>query len=133
MRYCPEPSVTAERTFSISTGLDASTVTPGSTAPDVSLTTPVMDAWAYTAAGRKMKHAHRLNTFITLRMKRLLVPLPRGVAHLIRSRHAVVNALGGQLTCGRPQNSSRMQERGPRQQRGKSGHNDSSSDPGQRT
>ena len=46
MRYCPEPSVTAERTFSIRTGLDASTVTPGSTPPDVSLTTPVIDAWA---------------------------------------------------------------------------------------
>jgi hypothetical protein len=36
MRYCPVPSVTAERVFSISAGLDASTVTPGSTAPDAS-------------------------------------------------------------------------------------------------
>src|SRR5262245_53057705 len=40
------------RIFSISTGLAASTVTPGSTAPDVSLTVPVMDAWANTAEGR---------------------------------------------------------------------------------
>src|SRR5262249_1382571 len=35
-------SVTADRTFSMSTGLDASTVTPGITAPVVSLTTPAM-------------------------------------------------------------------------------------------
>ena len=46
MRYWPEPSVTAVRTFSMSAGLAASTVTPGSTAPDVSFTTPVIDAWA---------------------------------------------------------------------------------------
>ena len=36
IRYCPVPSVTAERVFSISAGLAASTVTPGRTAPDVS-------------------------------------------------------------------------------------------------
>ena len=36
--YCPVLSVTTERVFSISAGLDASTVTPGSTAPEVSLT-----------------------------------------------------------------------------------------------
>ena len=45
-RYCPASSVTTERTFSISAGLATSTVTPGSTAPDVSRTTPVIDAWA---------------------------------------------------------------------------------------
>ena len=38
----PEPSDTAERTFSISAGLATSTVTPGRTAPDVSLTAPAM-------------------------------------------------------------------------------------------
>ena len=43
MRYWPEVSVTAERTFSMSAGLDASTVTPGSTAPDVSFTVPVIE------------------------------------------------------------------------------------------
>ena len=42
----PALSVTTERVFSISAGLAASTVTPGNTAPDVSLTTPAMDAWA---------------------------------------------------------------------------------------
>ena len=42
MRYCPDPSVATARTFSISTGLAASTVTPGRTAPDASLTTPAI-------------------------------------------------------------------------------------------
>src|SRR5687767_1029818 len=46
MRYWPPPSLTAVRTFSINAGLDASTVTPGSTAPDVSFTTPVIDCAA---------------------------------------------------------------------------------------
>ena len=40
IRYSPFSSETALRTFSISTGLAASTVTPGSTAPDVSFTVP---------------------------------------------------------------------------------------------
>src|SRR4029079_5691190 len=44
MRYSPRSSVTALRTFSIRTGLAASTVTPGSTAPDVTVTTPTMVA-----------------------------------------------------------------------------------------
>src|SRR5437867_7713783 len=51
MRYWPVPSLTAVRTFSIRTGLDASTVTPGSTAPELSLTRPVIDACAYADAG----------------------------------------------------------------------------------
>src|SRR5262249_32076240 len=55
IRYSPFSSVIVERTFSISAGLAASTVTPGSTAPDVSLTTPVILAalvpWALATAG----------------------------------------------------------------------------------
>src|ERR1044071_5776392 len=51
MRNWPLPSVVAVRTFSINTGLAASTVTPGSTAPEVSFTTPVMEACAIAAAG----------------------------------------------------------------------------------
>src|SRR4051812_16003600 len=43
MRYWPLPSVTTERVFSISAGLDTSTLTPGSTAPEESLTTPVTE------------------------------------------------------------------------------------------
>src|SRR5687768_18061163 len=51
MRYWPDPSDTAVRTFSISTGLAASTVTPGNTAPDTSRTTPAMVAWADAVEG----------------------------------------------------------------------------------
>src|SRR5437870_2521569 len=40
MRYCPVSSVTPVRTLVMSAGLDASTVTPGGTAPDVSRTAP---------------------------------------------------------------------------------------------
>src|SRR5439155_26303004 len=51
MRYCPVPSVIADRVFSISAELAASTVTPGSTAPDASRTVPVSDACANSGAG----------------------------------------------------------------------------------
>src|SRR5262245_4751471 len=56
MRYWPLPSVVADLPFSISAGLAASTVTPGSTAPDESRTVPVIDAWAnaWGAAARNM-------------------------------------------------------------------------------
>jgi hypothetical protein len=46
MRYWPVAFVTTDRTFSISTGLAASTVTPGNTAPEASLATPVIAACA---------------------------------------------------------------------------------------
>src|SRR5262245_8074201 len=63
MLYRPSPSVMAVRTFSMSAGLAASTVTPGSTAPDVSLTSPAMlpvvTACARATVGR------RVNTQIT--------------------------------------------------------------------
>ena len=51
MPYCPVPSVTVVRTFSISAGLAASTVTPGSTAPDASRTAPLITACADAMAG----------------------------------------------------------------------------------
>src|SRR3977135_3638559 len=38
----PSLSVTTLRTFSMSAGLEASTVTPGRTAPELSLTTPAI-------------------------------------------------------------------------------------------
>ena len=76
MRYWPDPSVTADRTFSISAGLDASTVTPGSTAPEVSLTTPAIDACASKEVGMttvlaqhhddRSKSAHRSLLLIRL-------------------------------------------------------------------
>src|SRR4029453_8540893 len=53
--YCPVPSVTTVRVFSINAGLEASTVTPGSSAPEESLTTPAMDpcARAYVEKRRR--------------------------------------------------------------------------------
>src|SRR5688572_6446250 len=68
MRYWPVPSVTTARTFSISAGLAASTVTPGRTAPDASLTVPAMDAWAYAAAGANTTNASAIARFLTRRM-----------------------------------------------------------------
>src|SRR5262245_15131045 len=52
IRYWPDASVNAVRTFSISSGLAASTVTPGSTAPEASWTVPVIVACAYRAEGK---------------------------------------------------------------------------------
>src|SRR5262245_406699 len=59
--YSPSPSVTTVRTFSMSAGLDASTVTPGRTSPDVSLTTPVMLAWARAGTENRVEQADRTN------------------------------------------------------------------------
>ena len=56
MRYSPWLSVTAVLEPAISAGLLASTVTPGSTAPEVSLTTPVMLLCAHAAAGSRNMH-----------------------------------------------------------------------------
>ncbi len=50
MLYWPCESDTTVRTFSISAGLDASTVTPGRTAPEVSFTTPAIP-WANITVG----------------------------------------------------------------------------------
>ena len=59
----PLPSVTALRVFSISTGLEASTVTPGITAPLVSRTTPTMLAASWAARLEAApKAAQRTNT-----------------------------------------------------------------------
>src|SRR5882672_11117834 len=53
MLYRPSPSVTAVRTFSMSAGLAASTVTPGRTPPEASRTTPAIPlaCCALTVAG----------------------------------------------------------------------------------
>ena len=82
MRYWPEPSVTAVRVFSIRTGLATSTVTPGSTAPDMSLAVPVIDALtpcARAPAGRHTANASTPINLATRPMKRppfTLVPNP---------------------------------------------------------
>ena len=51
--YRPSTSVTAVRVFSMSAGLATSTVTPGSTPPLESVTTPVIWLWAEAAPGSK--------------------------------------------------------------------------------
>ena len=43
MAVLPDPLVIVERTFSMSAGLAASTVTPGMTAPESSRTVPVIE------------------------------------------------------------------------------------------
>src|SRR5687768_10502259 len=70
MRYCPELSVTAERAFSINAGLDASTTTPGSTAPEVSRTAPVIDPWADAIAGQRQAARTISATRHPIRMRR---------------------------------------------------------------
>ena len=59
MRYWPDVSVVAERTLSMSTGLEASTVTPGRIAPDVSFTVPVIEACACARRGTSSINARR--------------------------------------------------------------------------
>src|SRR4249919_3270172 len=72
MLYRPSPSVTAVRAFSISTGLAASTVTPGRTAPEVSFTTPVMDDWENAGTGTRATHVSTVATQNSLRIPHLL-------------------------------------------------------------
>src|SRR5207302_11207891 len=75
IRYCPPPFVTPARTFSINAGLATSTVTPGSTAPDESVTTPVTDGridCACAHAGIQPTHIAIASSLTTLR---LLAPL----------------------------------------------------------
>src|SRR5678815_2999186 len=55
MRYWPVASVKTDRTLSIKAGLAASTRTPGRTPPELSLTTPVIAAWAKTVDGKSSK------------------------------------------------------------------------------
>ena len=67
MRYWPVPSVTTVRTFSVNAGLEASTVTPGRTAPDESLTTPAIVACANATRGRISTAASTTRALIKLR------------------------------------------------------------------
>src|SRR5437870_2246455 len=65
MLYRPSPSVTTVRTRSIKAGLEASTVTPGNLAPDVSVTNPAMPAacCAHAAGESSRKHVRSLAVF----------------------------------------------------------------------
>src|SRR5262249_52937393 len=77
--YWPRSSVVTVRTFSISAGLDASTVTPGSTAPVASWTSPAIEpvpvCWAIAGADS--------NTQITN------ISIGREIDRIVRSSFAV--------------------------------------------
>src|SRR5687768_15977764 len=65
----------------MSAGLLASTVTPGSTAPDASLTVPASDACAQAADGSRRLHASASTIFIPTR---IVVPLGSVDAFMVR-------------------------------------------------
>src|SRR6185436_9677084 len=71
MLNCPWPLVTTERVRSIRTSLDASTVTPGSTAPDASRTTPAMALCALAADGSSASHT-RLAAAVEATLRRVI-------------------------------------------------------------
>ena len=59
MLYRPSPSVVTVRTFSMSAGLAASTVTPGRARPPLSRTTPAMPPFCCAIAGAAItRQAH---------------------------------------------------------------------------
>ena len=76
MRYCPLLSLVVVRTFSMSAGLVASTVTPGKTAPEVSLTTPAITACAKTPEGMMRIDADITNACRAERMLHLAIGCP---------------------------------------------------------
>src|SRR5437667_12612088 len=53
----------------MSASLAASTLTPGSTAPEESLTTPVTEAWAYAIDGRATRHARTNSRCFSTRIR----------------------------------------------------------------
>src|SRR4051794_20249405 len=73
MRYSPFASVVTDLTFSISAGLLASTVTPGSTAPVASFTTPAKALCARAVAG-SARHPSATTNNIAIRL--LVMPNP---------------------------------------------------------
>src|SRR6476660_6670844 len=89
MRYWPAAFVVTDRTCSISAGLDASTPTPGSTAPDVSRATPVIDACAWRSEGmrRSPTEAHAI-------FSRGIQPPGRNEGRRIIARSARVASVG---------------------------------------
>src|SRR6185295_770783 len=88
MRKRPRSSVTAVRTFSMSAGLDASTDTPGMTAPEVSRAEPAMDACANADAGRRVDTAIRSTALKKVRIARPPVRVAPGEPHLVTLRVA---------------------------------------------
>src|SRR4051812_23352708 len=58
----------------MSTGLAASTVTPGKTAPDVSFTIPVNVLWACAAAGSNRNRPAAIDAALRVRANSLAIP-----------------------------------------------------------
>src|SRR5262245_50353461 len=82
IEYRPAPSDTTERDCSIKTGLAASTVTPGSTAPDESCTRPEILArspCARTGAATDSPITHANATRAQTTTRRMLTPYLRGL------------------------------------------------------
>src|SRR5688572_17816066 len=77
IRYRPALSVTVERTFSINSGLAASTDAPGSTAPDESFTRPAIVACAHAVECTARRHA----TTKQVRTHTRICESPLGCAH----------------------------------------------------
>src|SRR5262245_47667677 len=72
IRYWPVPSVTTVRDFSMSAGLDASTLTPGRIAPDVSRTMPATAGWENEGVAKRSSAAMTRDPVATARMDGLL-------------------------------------------------------------
>src|SRR5213592_1590955 len=91
--YCPLPSVTAVLTFSMSAGLDASTATPGSTAPEVSRTLPA-SVWAEASVARRVRAAekHRLVSRCFMGADYEGMPMPCQAPQFERSRRVAETA-----------------------------------------
>ena len=107
IRYCPAASVVAVRVFSISTGLDASTVTPGSTALEGSLTAPARATCASAAAGAIHIGMRRTQHRRTIRMDGPPMSwcprrrrLPPNADYLIQEKrpNQRMNISGGEMT-----------------------------------
>jgi hypothetical protein len=96
--------VVAVRTLSINAGLLTSTVTPGSTAPETSFTSPAMVlVCANTAAGISMRHAAAIIGRAKLRMRSSLQEVTGGFSiavakncrfHALKQRRAAVRSWG---------------------------------------
>src|SRR5688500_9411998 len=74
----------------MSAGLDTSTVTPGSDAPDVSRAEPAIDAWAIASAGSRM------NSAASVALEKEICMVPRSYTsgtrlHLLRDVYVRVN------------------------------------------
>jgi hypothetical protein len=89
MRYTPSPSLTTAFDFSIKASLDASTVTPGRTAPEASFTVPVMALCACAVAGHNANHP-RATSAATVTRRVMLPPLK--VSPTPNKRHSMLGA-----------------------------------------